>query len=300
MAIFSSMESRCHRTDGEPWSPYWSDYMDHSKSVFYNTEYYENVTDRPNLVITYGDSWTWGDSLGADRLNQIYGQQLANLLDSDFAYSAYPGSFNYWTHNRLQVLLDYDIKRLSQTYKNVYVVVTLTELGRDFEFDQYVNEFLEYCTPSADADTILKQAEQFDFEKLASVDKQLPSNCHLIVGRNFTHTYADNANRLTNLVDESWADLLFKQQNFDIVPDIRIMSFGIRKFEQWATQQPIDQAQFKSWYLENVLIPAQKQIDLLVASKYNFKEATKHPTAEGHKIWALHLYNYIQSRLTFN
>lgn len=38
---------------------------------------------------------------------------------------------------------------------------------------------------------------------------------------------------------------------------------------------------------------AARGIDFLNKSVYNYKKASKHPTPEGHALWADYLYNYI-------
>ena len=57
--------------------------------------------NRKTLVVTIGESWTWGDSLGKTqhkifddkefRLANVYGRRLADTLQADFLNIAKPG-----------------------------------------------------------------------------------------------------------------------------------------------------------------------------------------------------------------
>ena len=65
------------------------------------------------------------------------------------------------------------------------------------------------------------------------------------------------------------------------------MSFVSGKFDTETYKKYVD------WYEQVIMIPANKQIDFLNKSVYNYKKASKHPTPEGHALWADYLYNYI-------
>jgi hypothetical protein len=74
--------------------------------------YHESVHGHDRLLITVGDSWTWGDSLGAVdsenllddreyRTTHIYGHGVAQTLGADFLMLANPGCSNVWMHDQL-------------------------------------------------------------------------------------------------------------------------------------------------------------------------------------------------------
>lgn len=302
MTILLSNVDRGHYTDRAPWTPYWSDCYKYLVSW-----YMESCQDKENLVICYGDSWTWGDSLGKAsaftktedtdfRLKNVYGAHLSNMLQADFVNIATPGIFNYWIHDRLQILLNHDLPRLSEQYNKIYIVVTLTELGRDFEFDKYSDEFKTFCNFDSDlsAETILKLAEQFDFNKLQSFEEQLPENVSLIVGRNFTTTYHDNIGMLKHLMPKNWSQILFEPQGFEILSNVPMVSFGVSNFNAWICQNKLDSTDYKKFFVDEINSKASRQGKLLADSIYNCKKASKHPTPEGHRLWADYLFNYIE------
>jgi hypothetical protein len=304
MSIFLTNEQRNHYTDRIPWTPYWSDcYKTNINWLL------EKKSNKSKLIICYGDSWTWGDSLGNTdarlgiddiefRSNNIYANQLADDVDADFVNCAIPGIFNFWIHDRLKILLNHDIQRLSEQYKKIVIIVTLTELGRDFTFDNYQQQFNNFYAwkNTGSVEEILVQAERFDFLKLKYVQSKLPNNCNMLVGRNFTNTFDQNLNIVDNLLSKNWTQIMFEAQGFEHATDVRMMSFGIDEFDKFIVKEKLNSIEYKQWMSDVFLPSGKKQIDLLNKSQYNYKKASKHPTPQGHKLWADYLLNYITQK----
>ena len=300
MALLLTNKERGHFTDRPPWSKYWSDSFD-NKVPWYS----ELHCQRKNLVICYGDSWTWGDSLGkasasrsiADssyREKHIYASRLADKLEADFINCAIPGIFNFWIHDRLQILIENDIDRLSSKYDHIWIIVTLTELGREFNFQNYLLEFQKfYDYNQKSPKDILLKAEEFDFVNLQNIADQLPKNVTMCVGRNFTHTFEKNKPILKNLMPQSWVDVLFDKQGLSNNTKIPLMSFGIERFDKWVRSQRLDSIEYKQWMNDVILPDAEKILDILNQSVYNSNKGSKHPTEQGHALWADYIYNYI-------
>jgi hypothetical protein len=297
MGILLTNIEREHYNDRDPWTPYWSDYV----KTDYNP-YLELSAGRPNLVICYGDSWTWGDSLVKNitgssddepqvRLDNIYGRKLADMLDADFVNCAIPGIYNYWMIDRLNILINHDLDNLCQKYNKIYIVVTLTEIGRDFQLDKYCLEFEDFFAVNSNTtpEEICQACERFEFIQLNNVAQKLPNKVQMIVGRNFTHIQKNN-NTFNFLISKSWTDLLFEQQNFDHDQNVLMVGVGVAKFDAYIKDKKIDNQYYKQWF-ENVLWPSStKQISMLNLSKLNYKSQSKHPTVEGHKIWADYIF----------
>ena len=284
-------------------SSYWSDYYNYPANP-----YLENNNNKENLVICYGDSWTWGDSLGNVNLKEhiedaefrsknIYAYYLSQQLNADFANCAVPGIFNYWIHDQLVILLEQNLNRLCNQYSKIYIVVTLTELGRDFDFYKYRDEFNKFYAweddPNVSGQTLLEQAEKFDFNKLRDVQDHLPSNCQMIIGRNFTNTQSNNIGIVNNLVSKNWTQVLLEHQNITSISDVLMMSHGIKYFDNFMRNQQLDTTEYKQWFTDKISNTAEKQIDFLNNSVYNYKKQSKHPTPDGHRLWANYLLNYI-------
>ena len=60
------------------------------------THYDWSLSGKDNLVICLGDSWTWGDSLEDQRLQQFYCRHLADHYDADFINAGFRGYSNSW------------------------------------------------------------------------------------------------------------------------------------------------------------------------------------------------------------
>jgi len=106
--------------------------------------YFDKNYNQDTLLITAGDSWTWGDSLGGTNLkydnfeyrtNHIYGHLLAKKLSSDFINIGMPGFDNV----NIVLNLNKVLSNLTKSYKQIDVVITLTETGREF-----TNTFLNF------------------------------------------------------------------------------------------------------------------------------------------------------------
>ena len=130
MQIASTINSTFN-TDIENWA------------YFYHTRpdewYYEDIKNNDTLLVTVGDSWTWGSGLD-NRLDQIYGRHLANLLSADWVNIAYSGIDNITAVSRLSKF----IAGLEKQYKNIQVVITLTESGRELNYCALANRATEY------------------------------------------------------------------------------------------------------------------------------------------------------------
>jgi hypothetical protein len=110
------------------------------------------------LLIVFGESWTYGDSLHpyvkcVDRIDNLpyrlsnnFSGKVANYLNADLLLCAQPGNsnINYWTelNNFLQ-----KFNNIDHGYKKIYLIVQMTSPGRDYKFDR-VEKKVEhlFCT----------------------------------------------------------------------------------------------------------------------------------------------------------
>lgn len=259
----------------------------------------EKIFNRDHLLITIGDSWTWGDSLGKIsreqgihddfeyRTNHIYGNILRESLDCDWLNLAFPGCANSWIINKLKETLDIASKL---NYQRITVVCTLTEICRDI-----------ISNPPADIpntntlNELLQWYEANDFRQLKQLIDQADDRFDFVVGRNFTDTFKENYNTLAQyLINETWCDVLQKQFTFNPYNNVKLVSgIGIEPLIKYLEKENLR----VNWQAElNALLDtAQTRIDFLSASPFNSKYATRHPNEQGHRIWANHLIKYIDN-----
>lgn len=260
--------------------------------------YSEDIQNRDILIITVGDSWTWGDHLGnidwdkaSDdpvRLQQVFGRLLADKLDADWVNLARPGCSNYWMLEKLQ-----DIHPFIQQaqYKHIYVVVTLTEDLREAQYTRRIRVEEPYqgmWSRSIGVTDFLVQVESYLLRNLEQYFATLP-NVVARVQRAFTDVWPANSSPL--LLDKSWCDVI--QDNFGFanyqqpVPFIGQMSINPLT-EKYINQNPERKLEFL-----NIMDAVATRWNFLGASPYNLTGSTCHPNPAGHQLWAEYLHRQL-------
>jgi hypothetical protein len=259
--------------------------------------YHEDIQDRDTLLITVGDSWTWGDHLGRIdwetatddpvRLTQIYGRLLANSLDADWVNLARPGCSNYWMLEQLQNVHAH-LLRVKDSYKKIHVIVTLTEDLREATYSRRIRVdglYQGLWTRSIGVTDFLVQVEHHLLRNLETYFNQLPFvTAH--VQRAFTDVWPANTSPL--LLEKSWCDVIQDHVKFDNyqrpVPFIGQMSINPLT-DKYIVQNPERKAEFL-----NIMDLVETRWNFLGDSEYNLKGSTYHPNPAGHALWADYLF----------
>lgn len=256
---------------------------------------HESIQHREALLITAGDSWTWGDSLcGIDisnniydvqeRVDNIYGTLLAKQLDTDFINLGICGGSNAEIFDGVKFLLDL----VKENYKQITVIFTLTENGREAHSDR-----LWVPEEQDSLEEYLSAYEKNMFKSFAGLKTQYES-VKFIIGRNFTYSFFENCDILGDmLVKKTWVDCLAEYQNKLNYPnDVRFISstavVPLHELLKSINLYKKYKFEFMSLYTSSDLA-----ITWLEQSNLNYKKASKHPTEMGHKIWADYLYSII-------
>lgn len=253
--------------------------------------------NRANLLITIGESWTWGDSLQAQwksfdnkefRLFNVYGGQLAELLNADFLNIAEPGQSNLWIADHLDLV----VSKLDEfNYDRIDIVLTLTEVGREFNGDRDHNRiYTELLTDVANFQNFLDQLSNLIYQQII----QHKNKINLTIGLNFVD---NNYPMDLNILKQSWTDLIAIETNQQDINDcFVVLSWVYERFNAIFEFVPgLDKNQWLTDVLEHMKL-AQLRSNLLICSSLNYKKASKHPTPEGHALWANYLYNNINQR----
>lgn len=247
--------------------------------------YHEELDNNPTLLVTIGDSWTWGDSLDGlhtpekrewkdspNRTKLVYGAILKKLIDNcDWINIAWPGTANTWI---VDTALQMQLIVKSKKYQRIVVVCTLSDGGRESRQnnDLYLNSGKNLLDFSRDV-----EARQFD--QLASLDESV----ELIVGRNFTVSFESNVNKIKNHLPLNWMQV--NNIHAPIMPEVPTWYFNtyptrmITKDKQWFDQTAFERSNLVT--------------DYLMASPLHYKLYSKHPTEESHVHWANYIFNYI-------
>ena len=143
---------------------------DHTNSWYTQATNTFDFVDRNSdtLVVTVGDSWTWGCDLtpydydNNYRIQNVYGNQVAEKINSDWLNLSLPASGNFWLATQVTDLAKV-IPNLK--YNRIYVICTFTESGRWFntKFDldiDYIAWFKNNIQTASDFDQLLSMFNQ--------------------------------------------------------------------------------------------------------------------------------------------
>lgn len=242
--------------------PHWS--------MVKNPCHYESRgSDR--LLITVGDSWTYGDSLGDTcvregrddteyRLKHLYGNLVSAELNCDWINLALPGISNRQMFIWLEQLLSRNIHT-----KDTTCIITLTESGRHEEL-AWLDTTLN--TLQANLENMVSKT----YHWIGEIQKRYPT-VKFVVAHNFT----DGALTDLNLCDKSWLEVLTNS--------------SIQNKTHVVVSEHIKQLNYSHTYPDtpDIIDRALARIDILDSCKYCHKHDSRHPTEYGHEMWASYL-----------
>lgn len=254
--------------------PEWS-FLDNSADT--------RLESRDTLLITIGDSWTWGDSLGQAcaresrddyeyRLDNIYGNLIAKKLNADWINIAIPGESNTWIINQAERILNPDI---INEYKTVYLILTLTEFGRKQDYDIFASKRNQITL-----DNIFGVYNQEIEQRINRLILANPG-VKILAGYNFVDPAIPN-----NFLPDTWLDLLH-QDNAGTCHIV--LSEHIDILSKWLMElTDIPVWKIKTWAMD-LIDCSLVRIDRLDRSPHNHTQDSRHPTETGHAIWAEYL-----------
>ena len=265
------------------------DYYDLSRG---NIADYTKISDSDTLLITIGESWTWGDSLPSDRLTNIWGFRLANKLQTDWLNIARCGASNFWIFHQLAELIRFTNNNNKFPYKKIVFVFCLTETGRELteHWDWHEHDPIKFfnnqrCDITVD-DLVKKQNEHcIQYALTQSTILKNTIDHDIWISHNFCSTiYWEHP---FNKIKKNWNQITAEKLNYsyNLDPSL-IQSTIIEKYKNHLTQNPN-----LLYQLSTTQDTALSMIDFLDYSPLNYKKASKHPTAENHELWASYVYN---------
>ena len=261
-------------------------FVPNSDNIADQNEFYHDCNNRDMIVITAGDSWTWGDSLDKNkRLSQVYGRLVAEQFNADWINIGSRGRSNSWVLK----LIEYLILDISAHYQNIKLIITLTENGRDIETPytfpyDYRGEY-NNINDDVYLDKVLEGAEKFWSNQLLNIRNACHSSTTITVGQNFVW---NNINPISGIkmLNDNWIEKLADSQSISRPIRTNLVTGWIfPNIEYVLDRVPISKTNFNKWALPKIEL-ATKVNEWLDQSKFNYKKQSKHPTAEGHQIWA--------------
>jgi hypothetical protein len=254
----------------------------------------ENINGNKNLLICIGDSWTWGDSLGKTtteyndkdaRHTQFYTARLAEKLNSDWLMIAWCGVHNNWIVDQYKIIKQAIDNGYYKNYDKIYVHVCLTELFREVGDKQ-----ISYITKKTNKTKNFKEFcnSYFELTVLSRLKKLSPLPKTHIFSKNFWDIDVDCSEH--NFVNDVWQQLLFEKTSIKDKEILPVVSgIGVNPLVDFLKENKLKELEYE---FSDLLVKINKRVDNIRECPLNHKKATKHPTAEGHQIWADYLYNY--------
>lgn len=251
----------------------------------------DTLVDRGSdtLVMTFGDSWTWGGSLDpTERKSVIFGNVISEILNADYKNIGVPSVSNRWIVNQVKKFHD---AKLELPYKRVVLIVMLTEMCREFNTRDDIDT--NYIQELKDCNTLNDIVQTLADINSKIVLDSVVENTQLIVGRTYT---CDLYNKLSDvMVSDSWLDLICDKSNITRVNNVYVL-------QPWAIEKLKSSTEFvdinKDQLLSDIVNCIDTSIDALKRleqSKFNMQgRGYKHPNAGGHELWAKHLLKFIK------
>ena len=264
-----------------------------------DTEYYSVINNQDNIVVALGDSWTYGDSL-PNRHEEMYGTLVSKQLGADLLNVGCCG----WSNSYVLDHLEYIVKVLnSSNYKKIFILLTLTENGRDLgdnrNFSYSCSDTHVQLGETVDFyNQLLVDIEQFWIARIKNIMSHMDKRYITFIGQNFVwHDNVYNTLKDSAIVPElNWIECLAEAQGLNKPNRGKLVTgwifTGLEANIRRGTQALGGQL-FKSWAIP-LIENATKINSWLNTSPMNYNKASKHPTADGHRVWADYILNKLQ------
>ena len=256
-----------------------------------NRSWDADLKGKDTLVVTVGDSWTWGDGGLSDRLNQTYGRLVSNYYDADWLNIGGCGYSNTWIFDFANIVIQ-NLKDLS--YQKIIFLITMTEQGRDIATAKHCNpDYTQYDNDESITeetfDKILSDIEDIYIEKLTTLLSNMDDRYSLVIGSGFTWhqktTNWLNQQKISQPHNITWVELLADKQKLIRPPRTNLIynftfSTNLPMLIKYCPK--LNGPEWKRWMIQKAELADQVH-QFLQKSNLNFEI---HPTADGHRYWA--------------
>ena len=241
------------------------------------------------LLVTVGDSWTWGSDISENnsnddyRLESVWGNQLSGMMGSDWLNLALSAHGNQWMANRITEFANI-VPLLN--YEKILVVCVFTGAGRMFNTDidhdfDYVEWFKQNINTPNDYYSLLELLN-------TTAVKQIRNSLQ------FPHV---NLYLTTNMIDslgftssfDAWYKTIGITDDKCVYTDMTAVERLLTIEEFVSGKQLVD---FKQWMLQ--LIDSVEHREQYYLDTNIFRN--QHPLADYHKQWAEYVYENINYR----
>ena len=266
--------------------------------------------DSDTLLVTIGDSWTWGadltqknnnklhiDRLEDDtyRLENVYGGILAQKLTADFLNLGESGAGNWHIAQKLEELLKISTEL---KYKNIIIISIFTEIGRDFnardDIDvDYRDWLLNNITDFKSYYGFLSFINEQISKKIDTVVSKFDDRYNIYFGTNFVDPIGYDLLE-KHFLKRTWLEIICEYNNLEYVPTRCHLVFPwvIEKFDSIFDFVPdLDRVNWLTW-INEITELANKRAELCKNDGKNFNQLL-HPTAANHHYFANYVINQL-------
>lgn len=243
------------------------------------------------LVVTIGDSWTWGADLSfnddlAIRNKDVYGAIIARELSADFLNLGQCGSCNLHIIERIK-----ELHRLIPTldYQEILIICTYTEVGRSFNssYDSTVDYYKWFSSQTfnkIDDFNLILEYHNGLFQTAISDLAQTYPHVQIVAGNNFTDPIG------TGSLPKTWLQLITEELlEEEYTQPCYIMSHWVLDTLPTIITEfapTINQTMLKEWMI--LLLDSANQRKILTNNSQYFA-GVNHPRQLGHNLWAHYL-----------
>jgi hypothetical protein len=214
------------------------------------------------LLVTVGDSWTWGASLNpSKRKTQVWGNLVSEMIGADWLNLAQPGQSNQWMANRCREL--YNISAELE-YKKIVVVVVFTGAARSLDQDfDYIHWF--------ENNSIHDFLPMLNTKAVRTITNR-PSNVELYLSSNMVDPLGYTSSF------KSWYNVLGMKDSNSVYTDMTGIECLI-ELEEFIKGEKL--TEYKKWMLEQIDLVEHRDKFYDDDLFYDF-----HPTVSSQLTWA--------------
>ena len=247
------------------------------------------------LVVTAGDSTTYGVDLGPDdiRINNVYGRHMANALSADFLNISQPGVSNVGIAKQIELFAEQlDLLK----YQHVYVICTLSEPGRKFDTDEdrhvdYYTWLENNITQSADYHKLLVWLNDSCIQRIYTA--LAPHNVTLRIGTHIADLIGVDNVKSGDLLAKTMLDVVAEHNNYEFIKGCYVVfpdSMTIRLEHVLTLQPKLKRVDFLRWFMELIDIADVRRKQIKKCGGFD----NYHGNELGHKLWADYILGTIK------
>lgn len=263
------------------------------------------------LIVTIGDSWTWGADLtnfdlGCThimrlpdddyRIKHVYGNVVAEAIGADFLNLGELGAGNWHIVKKLQEMQNL---HAFLHYKKILVFSIWTELGRDFNSHNdvdidYRSWLLDNIKTCRDYYNFMKFINAIIAENISQIISNFDKRVQFYFATNFVDPIGVEV-LSKHWIDRSWLQVICDHTRKIYQPEkcFTVFPWCIEKFDMVFDVAPeLDRLEWLQW-INEITAAANTRAAICYRDTINFGNLL-HPSAANHRCWAEYLLAMIK------